>query len=915
MTKQFLWLIILMGLQNLTHAQKVFLKGFVYDKVTNTPLIGAYVSLDNRETETDRFGQYHFNSIASGKHTVTATYVGYILQRKTITVQNGREVNLNLFLDDKPDEMNSLTVFGKLDASSEEASRSTEKNSLNITNIISAKAIERSPDINAANVLQRMSGVTLKKNSSPDESYTIIRGMEPRYNNTLIDGIQIASPDEKSRSVSLSIIPSDLLERITVDKTLMPDMEGDAIGGTVNLCMKNAPDSFSIQANAAIGYEQMFLNRKFTYFPTNDIQSKSPLQRNPPGYTAKPEDFSRSNLDFRNKQALPNGILGFTFSNRYLKKKLGVILSDNIQNLYYGEKSMFAAVSPENQFISNKLRQIEVSNNLGSTHQLNNGLIAHLDYRLNDNNKFNLDNFYLYTYLSRARLSTDTTLVGTGRTGPGTGQVFLNDQSLTQKQFIENLKLSATHLINSHLLIDWAGVLSESGKHSPDRATLTNDFLINPDFSRTPTYFNSIERIWQKNNDHDYTGLINVSYRKKIGQNASMELKTGGMYRAKSRYNYQDLYTLRPPTTNSNGGATSGKPVFTDIYHTDWSVFNSAGSGTYDPNNYQATEDVGAAYLQARINLQKLEISGGIRGENTAQHFKTSKQSVTAISEETINYFDFLPSIHFKYSLSKKTNLRLSYFRSISRPNYYELVPYTIRGTDYIERGNPYLKHATADNFDFRFETYPGGEQQIFAGVFYKRIQNPIELGLVDGGLNSGQIYYTPENYGTAHNYGLELAVTKFFGNIGFEGNYTYTHSAINTPKIFYYKANHDPNLKQIDSLHVMETRPLQGQSNNVFNISLLYKSASAGFYGQLSYEYIGKTLSEVSLYYNSDYYQQPLSYLSLSLQKKLGQHFTVSGKFNNLLNSSTVLKTQGSLIVSKSTYEPSYQVGVKYLF
>lgn len=913
--KSILPLFFLLFLRSISFAQNSALRGAVHDNETGAPLAGAVIRLDKTPygATSDRHGQFEITGIPPGRYTLVAEYVGYDIKRTAVTIRAGAQAFLKIGLSSRVNNLSALEVFGRLNEASGAASRITEKNADNIANIISARAMQRSPDINAANVLQRLSGITLQKNSASDESYAIIRGMEPRYNNTLVNGIKIASPDEKSRFIAVNVIPSGLLERITVDKTLTADMEGDAIGGTVDLEMKNAPDSFALEASASLGYNQLFFQRGYTWFSKQDIRALSPLQRNAPGYAAQPGDFSRSNLDFRLRQAPPSGAFGITYSGRFLHKKLGVVISDNVQNLYYGDNSRFNAVSPVNQFVSNAIHSIEVSNNTGSTQQLNNGLVTHLDFIPDSRNQFNLDNFYVYTYLAQARLSTDTTLEGTGRTGPGTGQVFLNNRSLIQKQYIENLKISGKHLISQHFLADWAGVLSVAGKKAPDRATLTNDFLINPDFSKTPVYFNSIERIWQRNNDHDYTGLLNLSYRNRL-LHIPVELKTGGLYRSKSRYNLQDLYTLRPPTENSSGGSAGGKPVFTNIYDLQWSVFNSAGSGAYDPNNYQANEQVAATYIQATLDIRRLQISGGVRQEYTHQHFKTSKQSVDALTEEDISYIDLLPDLHFKYALTQNTNLRLSYFKSISRPNYYELVPYTIRGTDYIEQGNPYLKHAVAQNLDFRYELYPGGEQQIFAGVFYKVIQNPIELGLVDGGLNSGQIYYMPENYGTAHNYGAELAFTKYWGRLGVTGNYTYTHSAITTPKLLYYKANQNGALKQTDSLHVMETRPLQGQSDHILNLSLLYKDTRHGFFAQLSYAFTGKTLQEVSLYYNSDYYQQPMSALDLSLEKKTGRHFTLFGKFNNLLNTPTLLKAQGTLVVAQSTYQQSFNIGIRYI-
>src|SRR5205814_8797465 len=126
-----------------------------------------------------------------------------------------------------------------------------------------------------------------------------------------------------------------------------------------------------------------------------------------------------------------------------------------------------------------------------------------------------------------------------------------------------------------------------------------------------------------------------------------------------------------------------------------------------------------------------------------------------------------LPSIMVKYKLTPKTNIRLSYYKAITRPSYYDLVPalrYSVSSATATE-GNPYLNHTVADNYDIRYEFYPGGEQQLFAGVFYKKITNPIEYAYVSG------TTFKPQNFGNATDYGAELAFTKYFGNIGIAGN------------------------------------------------------------------------------------------------------------------------------------------------
>lgn len=148
--------------------------------------------------------------------------------------------------------------------------------------------MERSPDINAANVLQRMSGLTIDRNGGGDEAYPIVRGLDPRYNNTLIDGIKITSPDDKSRFISLSIVPSDLLGSIEVHKSLLPEMEGDAIGGTVNRTMKDAPDKKTFKVLGSLGYSKLFIHQPFTWFSRQDIRQKSPIEEFGSSYTAQP---------------------------------------------------------------------------------------------------------------------------------------------------------------------------------------------------------------------------------------------------------------------------------------------------------------------------------------------------------------------------------------------------------------------------------------------------------------------------------------------------------------------------------------------------------------------------------------------------------------------------------------------------
>ncbi|PSL47940.1 TonB-dependent receptor [Chitinophaga niastensis] len=894
-------LFFLLFLPGLLFAQSATVKGVVFDAKNNTPLVGAYVHLDgsHQRVTTDAEGKYELTGIKPGAYKMKVEYIGYLKYEKKVQITGSQSVALNISLSPTIAALHSVSVFGKINGETDAASRSAEKTANNITNVIGAHAMERSPDINAANVLQRVSGVTIERNSGADQAYAIVRGLEPRYSNTLINGIKISSPDEKSRYVSLDVVPSDLLQRIEVSKSLLPEMEGDAIGGTVNLIFKDAPDAPLFKAMASVGYSNIFFDRKYTSFSKSDIQKKSMYDKNGAAYVAKPGDFSRSNLDFKDKTAPPTTTVGFTYGRRFLKNKLGLLIADNFQNQYYGTNSEFNIVAPDNK---NNFKPgiTDVANRTYSTQQLNNGLSAHLDYNINDRNKLSLNNVFLYSYMAQSRLSIDTSITGGngGRVGPGTGSVFNDNRSLTNHQYLENLKLEGKHILSRHFLFDWAGVYSSAAKKSPDRADIAIDHKINADYTSTPFYFDGISRIWQHNTDRNDQVQANLTYKQSIGS-AVLELKAGGLYRHKIRENAQDQYQLRPILGSSNT-----KQPFTDIYAAQWEVYNPKGTADYDVNAYHAFENISAGFGQAKLSFHKLDVFGGVRVEGTSQGFDYANYIATLANNVRIKYRDLLPSAMLKYKLNEKTNLRASYYKSISRPNYFELVPYTILGTDYNQMGNPNLKHTVADNYDIRYELYPKEDEEFFIGGFYKSLTNPIENVLQS--LSSGDLVYQPQNAAAkAKIAGAELAFTKFWGNIGITGNYTYIYSDVFAPKI-------DPLAPTVDKRTVYQHRPLQGQANNVLNLSLEYKNTRKQIFAQLAYQYVGKTLSD--LYFNTDYdyYQQPQSFLSLSADKTFNKHFTLFGKFNNLLNTPTIVRING-ITVGKDIYKANFNIGVRY--
>jgi len=169
-------------------------------------------------------------------------------------------------LSEKSNFLQEAVVTSKNLGESDDFARKSEQKAENVMNIIGAKAIELLPDVTVGNLLQRVSGVSVVRNSSGDGQYAIIRGMDKRYNYTAVNGIKIPSPDDKNRYVPMDIFPSNLLGRLEVVKALTPNMEGDAIGGAMNMVMKSVPDYLIISGTASGGYSQIFNSQDFMGF-------------------------------------------------------------------------------------------------------------------------------------------------------------------------------------------------------------------------------------------------------------------------------------------------------------------------------------------------------------------------------------------------------------------------------------------------------------------------------------------------------------------------------------------------------------------------------------------------------------------------------------------------------------------------
>ena len=916
-----------------TAIQAHTLDGIVKDNKTGEPLIGTVVrvkELPNVGTTTGLDGSFTLHELPDkGKYTLVVSFMAYKTKEIVVDVANDDKVDIPM--DEDLKQLGEVVVTCRREYRSDRSAVESVKNAGNVLNVMSQQSIQLSPDVNVASVLQRVSGVTMERDASGEASYAILRGMDKRYNYTLVNGVKIPSPDDKNRYIPLNIFPSDLMDRLVVSKSLTADMEGDAAGGVVDMVMKDAPSRFQLQANAAIGTTDYFWKDGRDYLTSNrsDYTKKAPYEAFGSEYKASMSDFKNGPMQLKShSMPAPNFIGGLSVGNRFWNDRLGVMLAGSIQNTFRGTERTYNSVkmaSGEQAMYISKL-----NHRYYSIHDLTTGVHAKVDLTL-PKHKIEWYNMYVRTNSKGVRYNNS---IGTEYIGANsyTQDDEIRSLSTTQSIFATNLK--GTHHLTKNFTLDWSGIFSQAQEEDPDRTyvTLSNSVSTEADADGnilsgnlwdsnkniTKTFPKDAERRFQHNKDTDWAGYINLTYDTHFANDVEALWKAGAQYRRKERSNRYYSYIFSP-ADNAQDLDGNGLEQFDNV---DWVCKTPYSQASQ--LNYNSKEHIGGAYTMVTLKTKLGELIAGFRAEHTnqiytmLQHFRNMGQT----GEQS--YWDYLPSASLKWTPTKKMNIRLSYYRSINRPGFYEIVPYQIMDEEYQEKGNPNLKRARIDNIDLRWEWFPSKTEQILAGVFYKYLKDPIEQVFVtsDGKIGAGtDAYYMPDNLGNAKNMGFEIDVIKYIRHFGIKANYTYTYSKITTSKREYKEGSAEY------KSGVTQSRPLVNQAPHTANISLLYKDTENGWNAQLASSFTGAKLALVSPFKDADQWDKAMFGIDLSAEKQFKNGFSIFFKANNLLDAKRerYLKTvnesnlqyadqkSNKTIIGTYKYGRTFLLGVRY--
>ncbi|WP_299103654.1 TonB-dependent receptor [uncultured Tenacibaculum sp.] len=911
MKKLLLFVICLISIWG--YAQdKSSLRGRILDE-NNLPLPGATVLIPSLKIgiPSDFNGYYELIDLPEGTHKITVTFIGYQDIEETISINGGTSLK-DFSLQPKTDKLDEVIIKGSIGKGQAKA-LNQQKNKANITNIISADQVGKFPDANIGDALKRVPGISMQ-NDQGEARDIIIRGLAPQLNSVTLNGDRIPSAEGDNRRVQMDLIPSDMIQTIEVNKAVTPDMEGDAIGGSVNLITRSAPSTFRAFLTGAYG--------------------QNPV-RNTPNY-----NFS--------------GLV----ANRAFNKKLGYVLNASYNSNEYGSDNVEFEWENDNgnsYLGEHDIRRYDVKRNRLS-------LSANFDLNVDQNNTFFFKSMYnqrkdfenRYRVRFRKIDAPDASGISKAevrRQTKGGINNSTNDNTRLEKQSVYKLSIGGEHLIFGNVKLLWKTGVSQAKEERPNERYIrfeNDDIEVRQDFSRAkfptliptnndfndPTKFvydevtqekrftrerkmsSNIDVLIPVNATGDYKNELKFGfkhkYKEKIRDNNFFE------YDLESQFPTMNLTTTVDYTVNGylagdnyKSGLFTSREFLGSLNLTN----GEAVLDEYVPGNYDADENIYAFYGMLNQKLgENFSIIAGVRAEKTAIDYsgfdlKIEEEEVTTTSGSN-SYINWLPNLHAKYKINKNTLLRAAWTNTIARPNYFDLVPYRNINSDDLEAeyGNPNLNPTESMNFDLMFEHYFSNVGIISAGLFYKDIDqfiyNSISRESITIGTNT-EIYDVtrPFNGGSAEIYGFEIALQRklnflpsFLRNLTVYGNYTFTDS-------------------KTDGIVGREKGlPLAGAVKNMFNGSLAYETAKLSVRASLNFadDYIFEYGKDK---FTDSFYDQQL-FLDVNAAYNITKNLRIYAEAKNLTNQELRFY-QGTKNQTRQAefYDYNWNIGIKYNF
>lgn len=917
------------------NAQTGVLKGIVTDKKNGETLIGATVAIFNNGamltgTTTDFDGNYYFD-LDEGTYNIEVSYVSY--QKQVITdveIKSGNTASIDVALEEESVQLAEAVVTASAVKNNNVAILALQKRAIGIQDGLSSQQITRTGSSNAADAMRQMTGAVVEGGR-----FVVMRGLGDRYSLSQLNGQTMPSTDPYRNSSSLDLIPSQMIDNIITLKTFTPDLPGNFSGGLVNINTKSVPDKFNLYFGISTEYNTQSTGvstfnthpntGKYDWLGFDDgsrdqpkefldpayrqnLSSSTYLQARQPDNAEIREIFDSSSKNLSN-QFLPASKttpvnLGINFSvgdrKKLFGKDLGYTLAVNYGNNYNyydnGEVATYINNGSSQLFDYQKLTETKSSFNpsLGGLFNLSYKLSG--NHFLSGNIIFNNDAEYTTRSQSGRYLGQVSNSLATFNT---------NSIETTQRQF-STYQLGGRHIFDrlNKSELEWSVSTTNSFQKEPDLRYFA--YTVVEEEGEEPEYYINNSEIafpyhfFRNLEDGQVQGKLDITIPFLTHLNTGNKLKFGGIFSQSDRefeeYRYQLNNTGVPSSINfttfqgdfnaffdkKNFGiidTTYRQDGMVQRYVTGYHYVNQINA----KNFYTGEQNIFGAYGMGVFNITtNLKAIGGLRIETTDMSV-TSQD--TSVQKGAIDQLDYLYSLNLVYAFNEKANLRLAASKTLARPNLRELAPFEQFDTKngFFNIGNPALQRTLIQNYDIRYELYPGAGELFAISAFYKKFDQPI-IRAFNPRATIPELFFI--NIDEATVYGAEFEFRKGLGilspaleNFFFSTNFAYIFSEYKIPEDEL--ANH----KTIDPEYDQTTRPFQGQAPFIVNAVLSYLNPEKGWESSLAFNVSGEKLFNIALFGTPDIYEQPFPVLNYKITKKFADKYQVGFTARNLLN------------------------------
>ena len=881
--------------------------GRVVDGETGQPLPGAQVRIEGTNVGglSGVDGRYILLRVPAGPRNVRVLYLGH--GEKTVqgvVVPTDGAVIQDVSLVSTAIAVEGITVSAARERGSVSSALNAQRTAVAVTSSTTAEQIARSPDSDAAQAVQRVSGVTVR-----DGKYVFVRGLGERYTTTSLNGARVPSPEPEKKVVPLDLFPSGLLDAITTSKTFTPDQPGDFSGASVNLKTRSFPARRMLQFSFSGGVNSQAVSQDIPMPVTTGREwlGMAAGDRALPTQLTDVSDFTHLT------QSDINGLIrGFprdwTFDQSRGQPNASGSLSFGGEDPIFGQRIGYAGAltySRSQEVKSDELRSRAVPGDaegtpvpynpfLGSTGQTSVlwGGLVNLSTYLGHSSKIELNTTYDRTADNSAHLDW------------GTLEEFQQVDSVrrTSLQYVERTvrssQLRGEHQIGENDKVTWSATSSAVSRREPDRSDLAYGYEFAPTGERLPLAWLGFIPEAAKRTSSDLSEDVlsgDLDYERSFGD---VRVKVGGAYRDTQRDAHSASYNLRALGLDAAARAAAPEELFYGPY-TDGHTAKIALEPNSSGGTYNASDNVAAGFGMVEFPVgSRIRVIGGARLERWKLDMSAEPTSRAEVAITRTNT-DVLPSLALNMELTDEQTLRLSASQTLARPEYRELAPITYR--DMLgERevfGDSSLVRTLVQNYDARWEWYPSFDEVLSIGVFAKRFDNPIEqIDVATSGVS--QLSFI--NAESATNYGVELEVRKRLGLVAMFANATLMTSHINTSNSTLSALTND-------------NRPMVGQAPYVVNAGLTYTSDSDALSATLLYNVVGERITSAAVTpIVVDTYERPRQLLDFSIRFPLTEG--MSGKFDakNLLNSAYE-ERQGDVVRYRYLMGRSFSIGASW--